>query len=73
VKNTAQMAEFLTPTTVDAQQLLQQNQKLFVENAQRSQIEQVLYNAWLSVKNARKDLEAEVNRCKARSLPLKYN
>jgi hypothetical protein len=50
---------------------LQQNQNLFVEKAQRSQNEQVLYNAWYRSEKARKNLEAEINSLQSQMLALK--
>jgi hypothetical protein len=70
VKNTAQMVEFLTPTAIGEQQLLQQNRNLFVENAQRSHNEQVLYNAWYQSEDARKNPEAQVNWLQSQILTL---
>jgi hypothetical protein len=61
----------LTSTTIDEQQLLQQNQNVFVENAQRSQNEQILYNAWYQSGNARRNLEAQVNSLQSQILTLK--
>lgn len=63
------MSKFLTSTTLVEQQLMHQN--LFAENAQRSQNEQALYNAWLQSENARKNLEVTVNSLESEILALK--
>jgi hypothetical protein len=65
------MAEFLTPTTIDEQQLLQQNQNLFVENAQRSHNEHILYNSWYQSGNAWKNFEVQVNSLRSQILIVK--
>jgi hypothetical protein len=64
------MAEILTPTAIDEQQLLQLNQNHFLQNAQRSQNEQVLYNAWYQSEDARKNPKAQVNWLQSQILTL---